>query len=104
MLSKCLNPHCSATLHYMSQGRLFRVNFSEAGRKSAPVGKVVVASIRSRSCPIEHFWLCEKCADNMTIALSDIGEIHLIQLESSPLKPFAVSSPETPKRRGAAAS
>jgi hypothetical protein len=104
MVSKCLNPHCSAILHHMSQGRLFRVDFTEAGKKSAPMGKVVVASIRNKSCPIEHFWLCEDCAKSMTIALGDAGEIHLVSLQSSALKPSAARSPETHKRREAAAS
>jgi hypothetical protein len=104
MLSKCLNPNCSAILHHMGQGRLYRVNFTEAGRRSAPTGKVVAASIRSKSCPIEHFWLCENCATSMTIALSDAGEIHLVPLESPAPKPFAGRSPETDERRVAAAS
>jgi hypothetical protein len=104
MLSKCLNPHCSATFHHMGQGRLFRIDFAEAGRKSALAGKEIVTSIRSKRCPIEHFWLCEQCATTMTIALSDAGEIHLVPLETAATKPSAMRSPETQKRREAAAS
>jgi hypothetical protein len=78
MLSKCLNSHCSATFQYFGQGKLFRVDFADAGRKRAQAGKEMVASIRSKACPIEHFWLCEDCAAFMTIELSDGGEVRLL--------------------------
>src|ERR1700676_2861093 len=71
MLSKCLNPRCSATFQYFGQGRLFRVDFADVGRKCALTGKEVVPSVRSKACPVEHFWLCEACATTLTIALTD---------------------------------
>lgn len=78
MLSKCLNSHCSATFHHLGQGRLFRVDFNEAGRKRAMAGKPVVVSKHSKTHPIEHFWLCENCAASMTLELSDAGEVRLV--------------------------
>lgn len=81
MLSKCLNSHCSATFQYFGQGKLVRVDFADAGRKRAQAGKEMVASIRSKAHPIEHFWLCDNCAAIMTIELSDGGEVRLIPNE-----------------------
>lgn len=97
MLSKCLNSHCSATFHYLGQGRLFRVDFSEPGKKRAMAGKPVIVSKHSKTNPIEHFWLCESCATKMTVELSDSGEVRLV-----PHKTVARASEE--RRFAAAAS
>jgi hypothetical protein len=107
MLSKCLNPHCFKTFHYFGEGRLFRVDFSEAGRKRALEGKPVVTSIRSKSNPIEHFWLCEICSTTLTLEFGEAGEVHLVPLSSSELKnpeprPIALPAPRTDKIRKAA--
>jgi hypothetical protein len=64
----------------------------------------MVASIRSKSRPVEHFWLCENCARTMTVALSDAGEIQMIPLETAAPKISAVSSRKTQRAREAAAS
>ncbi len=95
MLSKCLNSRCSATFQYFGQGRLFRVDFADAGRKRASSGKDTVAPIRSKACPIEHFWLCEACAATMTLALSEGGEVCLIPIpcEVAERKPIAAAAP-----------
>ncbi len=104
MLSKCLNPRCSATFQYLGQGRLFRVDFAEAGRKPALTAGEVVAVIRSKTYPAEHFWLCERCAGTMTIESGGAGEVHLICLEPSRRKPKSVASPLEQTNREAAAS
>jgi hypothetical protein len=104
MLSKCLNPHCSATFQYLGQGRLFCVDFSEAGRKNARAAKPVVAPIRRKSYPIEHFWLCEDCARAMTVALSKSGEIRLVTREISSHGPSAVPAAQPSESYEATAS
>ena len=84
MLSKCLNSHCSATFQYFGQGRLFRIDFSEPGRKSALAGKAIsITAGRSNTYPIEHFWLCESCATCMTVELNEEGEVRLVTNEKS---------------------
>ncbi len=88
MLSKCLNSRCSATFQYLGQGRLYRVDFADAGKKSAGAGKGTVACIRSQTHPIEHFWLCDACAATMTVALSDAGEVRLVPAMASGPKPI----------------
>lgn len=104
MVSKCLNSYCSAIFKYFSRGRLFRVDFTEAGRRNAVANKKIIASIRSKANPIEHFWLCEKCAAEMTIELSDAGEARLVPLEVSAQKPTARAAPQTHTQRRATAS
>lgn len=81
MLSKCLNPRCTAKFRYLGEGRLFRIDFSEAGRrKKALVGGALPPLDRE---PIEHFWLCESCAPKMTVSLSDAGEVRLVMLDAT---------------------
>lgn len=106
MLSKCLNSRCSATFQYFGQGRLFRVDFADAGRKRASSGKDTVAPIRSMACPIEHFWLCEACAATMTLELSEGGEVRLIPIscEVAERKPIAAAVPRPHPAREASAS
>ncbi len=58
MLSKCANPACLARFRYLHEGRIFNIEtgtvFSEKG---VPTHK------------IEHFWLCESCAQTLTIVM-----------------------------------
>lgn len=93
MLSKCLNPRCSATFRYLRQGRLYRVDFSEAQRKGALAGGIDPAPARSRVDSIEHFWLCEGCAATLTIEVSEGSEVRLVPLEVSARTPAAASAP-----------
>lgn len=88
MLSKCLNPRCTATFQYLDQGRLFRIDFNEAARKRASSG-AKKNNARSKTPPIEHFWLCQKCAQAMTVALNERGEVGLIALQPEATGPVA---------------
>ena len=58
MLSKCANPACLARFHYLHLGRLFKI---ETG----------AASLEGPARRIEHFWLCESCAQTLTVALEN---------------------------------
>jgi hypothetical protein len=104
MVSKCLNPGCSANFQYFGQGRLFRIDFAEACRKGALAGKEILASVRCKIHPMEHFWLCERCAETMTIELSNSGEAHLIRIEASVPKRLPAAVPQERTTREAAAS
>jgi hypothetical protein len=57
MLSKCANPSCSTTLHYLRSGKVFK--FETQGptlvNERKPVRKV------------EHFWLCGSCSETRTV-------------------------------------
>jgi len=58
MLSKCLNPTCSAIFRYLSDGRVFHLEIPRLGDK---------ASSRRR----EYFWLCERCCASYTVVVKD---------------------------------
>jgi hypothetical protein len=57
MLSKCANPACSARFRYLRQGRIFSLEIKtlSSGRRG------------QYSSKMEHFWLCESCAEAMEI-------------------------------------
>ena len=107
MLSKCLNPQCTAQFRYLGEGRLFRIDFSEVRRRinavppqqaSGDAGDGAnhvpvlctndhldkptagIPGTIEKERPTEHFWLCAHCAANMTIGVSNAGEVHLVKL------------------------
>jgi len=61
VLSKCANPACSARFRYLHQGRIFNI---EAGTVSSD-------NIGSPTRKIEHFWLCESCAQTLTVLVEN---------------------------------
>jgi len=61
VLSKCANPACFARFHYLHQGRIFNL---ETGPVSSDSG-------RPPTRRIEHFWLCERCAQTFTVVLEN---------------------------------
>jgi hypothetical protein len=103
MLSKCLNPRCSAKFRYLRQGHLFRADFTEASRKSALNGDKRVASTRDKACPVEHFWLCERCAATMTVEVGEDGAVYAVPFEI-PARVPAASAPPPARRLVANAS
>lgn len=104
MLSKCLNSSCSATFQYLRQGRLFRIDFTEAERRNALSGQEVVDFDRTMACRIEHFWLCDKCAATMTIKVGDDGEVHLVPIEGLAEQPSAAPAAQPHNLRESTAS
>lgn len=55
MLSKCVNIACSARFLYLHSGKLFKLETSnpQAHRRT------------------EHFWLCERCAQVLTVVVEN---------------------------------
>ena len=101
MLTKCFNSQCSATFHSLDQGRLFRIDYSEALKKIAGMRPKEDRASRSKTYPIEHFWLCEKCAVVFSVELTAGGEVCLLPIAR---KPIAVVGRNTRGARKAAAS
>jgi hypothetical protein len=65
MVSKCANPECAASFRYFHLGKLFRWE-TEVGfdrRRSMGKDDEMKKPIRR----IEFYWLCENCADKMTL-------------------------------------
>jgi hypothetical protein len=65
MISKCANPTCSARFRYLHEGKLFRFD-REAKADSQPL-LGFDPTLRKHSPGVEFFWLCTKCAANLTL-------------------------------------
>jgi hypothetical protein len=61
VLSKCANPACSARFRYLHQGRIFKVE----------TGAALSGRNGSSNRKIEHFWLCEGCAQTLEVAVEN---------------------------------
>lgn len=57
MLSKCLNPLCSASFRYLHEGRIFNIE------------KALPSCSSPLQRQIEHFWLCPKCSRTLKVVL-----------------------------------
>ncbi len=65
MVSKCANPECSVPFLYLHRGKLFRLEtFGRTDRRR------LLEDAAGASKPIrriEFYWLCEACAEKMTL-------------------------------------
>lgn len=66
MLSKCANPECPALFRYFHQGKLFRLDTEGPPDRRRHLGKDPGTNRPLRR--IEFYWLCDACAERMTIA------------------------------------
>lgn len=60
MLAKCANPSCTTPFQYLRDGKLFQM---ETG-----LGGPHPTSDKKPARRIEYFWLCSRCATEMTLA------------------------------------
>jgi hypothetical protein len=60
---KCANPSCAASFEWLAGGRMFR--FSRPSRLHPEAGEGHSGDRTSH--PVEHFWLCERCANVYTL-------------------------------------
>ena len=76
MLSKCANPACGAKLHYLGDGRIYRIDgdiprhfdpqpTAGGGSDSQIATQVPVTGGR------EYFWLCRECSQELTLAVQE---------------------------------
>ena len=66
MLSKCANPECSAPFLYFRRGRLFRLETEGRQDRRRNMGGEGATGKPLRR--IEFYWLCQDCAEKMTLA------------------------------------
>ena len=81
MLSKCANPDCTTTLHYLREGKVFKIESDTpflVGEKK-PMRRV------------EHFWLCGPCSGTMTLINDPDYGIQLVRKGSLMMKRAAAS-------------
>jgi len=88
MLHKCANPACANAFRKLTQGKLFLVETGMIG-DSQPQAEWKRANHRR----IEHYWLCDQCAPNLTLAYERGRGVVAIPLDRSLLKkPASVES------------
>ncbi len=86
MLSKCANPECSEIFRYLHQGKIFCL---------APTPDVKPQTGIPNPLLHERFWLCERCAKEMTLVWGGT-QVRLVRL---PI-PAAAAPPPAPKDKG----
>lgn len=86
MLSRCANANCGKPFLKLREGKLFLV---ETERQMKPGESVSPPFVRARRQQrlVEHYWLCDDCAEHWTLAYDDRGGIALTPLR----RPVAVS-------------
>ncbi len=85
MVSKCANPGCSATFHYLRDGKVFQLQV-DASHSEGP------RLLRPARPPahVEHFWLCGPCAGSLTL-LVDNGKVVTVPLDHPQFRRAAAS-------------
>ena len=78
MLSKCANPACDATFHYLNVGRLFVIRVRRNYEKHQSYPEFTAAHE-----PVRYFWLCASCSQSLTIQASGLGGVRLAQIHNS---------------------
>ncbi len=74
MLSKCANPDCAASFHYLGQGKLYEI-------RSEPVTGPQLLTPKKAAGRAERFWLCNDCASIMTLAVDASRKVVLLPLQ-----------------------
>ncbi|HET6177983.1 MAG TPA: hypothetical protein VFE61_13675 [Candidatus Sulfotelmatobacter sp.] len=79
MLSQCANPQCCQPLLKLREGKLFLV---ETDRMAKPGESTAPPFVRARQPQrlVEHYWLCDSCAADWTLAYDGIRGITLAPL------------------------
>ena len=68
MLSKCANPVCSTPLHYLRDGKVFKVEMS----------RPVAIDSRKPLLRVEHFWLCGPCSITQTLTYDQESGVRVL--------------------------
>lgn len=75
MLTNCAAPGCSATFHYLHQGRVFVFEPGKPGKaQPADPADPAPASVEPR-----YAWLCEECSRKFIVASDDHGNLRLVK-------------------------
>jgi hypothetical protein len=79
MLSRCANANCGRPFLKLREGKLFLV---ETERQMKPGQSVSPPFVRARKQQrlVEHYWLCDECAERWTLAYDQEGGIVLTPL------------------------
>jgi hypothetical protein len=84
MLSKCANPDCGATFHYLGEGKLYEIKV-DPNQDPQP--------FKMSAGRAERFWLCDRCSSLMTLAVDASKKVILMPLpEPQPYAKRAIAS------------
>lgn len=75
MLSKCANPDCGASFHYLGQGKLYEI------RPEPELTGPQLVFPKKAAGRSERFWLCNNCASVMTLAVDSARKVVLLPLQ-----------------------
>ena len=79
MLSKCANPACTAKLHYLGDGKIYRTG-DDSSRRLHIAFDPMPANVPSgdqigTQPPVavrrEYFWLCRECSKDLTLEVQE---------------------------------
>lgn len=62
MFAKCANPACPVIFEYHDDGRFFRFT-----KRNSPSDAADPEPAEERNHPVEHYWLCGRCAGIYTL-------------------------------------
>jgi hypothetical protein len=71
MLSKCASPDCTSTLHYLREGKVFKIE-SESDMR-------LIAGQKKPARKVEHFWLCGPCSEKFTLINDKEAGVRVIE-------------------------
>lgn len=74
MLSKCANPDCAASFHYLGEGKLYEI-------RNEPITRPQLVAPKKAAGRAERFWLCNDCASIMTLAVDASRRVVLLPLQ-----------------------
>jgi len=104
MLTQCANPLCSKPLHYLRDGKVYRVEIKEESvHADAPF---LISSASKKPQRLQHYWLCGDCTKNMTLRFDDHGHITVVPkaIKMAVMSAVIPEIPEAPLVKKAAAS
>lgn len=83
MLGKCANPDCSSRFLYLREGKLFRIEIASDAPPRAtdedPARPFLLGRKPVRR--VEHYWLCSRCAETMTLSYEPNKGVTAVPLE-----------------------
>jgi hypothetical protein len=81
MLAKCASPSCSAPFRYLGEGTLFRLEAEPSSLRHS-----------------EHFWLCSRCSERLTLRLDGEQRAYVAALHDITHWAPSVAAPIPPDR------
>ena len=90
MVSKCANPECATPFLYFHRGKLFRVETEGRQDRRRNMGGESGAGKPLRR--IEFYWLCQDCAETMTLVFDRTTGISVGPRPANPVARAAVTA------------